>query len=69
VQKGSWLIFYVLLLPLIELHVGIGFYRIGVKWGWISRSTRSHWKRMENRITVAFVIIGLITLFTFYRLR
>ncbi len=69
VQKGSWLTFYLLLLPLIELHVGIGFYRIGVKWGWISRSTRSHWKRMENRITVVFVIIGLITLFTFYRLR
>jgi fumarate reductase subunit C len=68
VQRGSWLTFYLLLLPMIELHVGIGFYRIGVKWGLISRTTRSHWKRIENRITAAFVIIGLITLFTFYRL-
>ena len=33
IQGGFWLVFYIILLPMIELHVGIGFYRMGVKWG------------------------------------
>jgi fumarate reductase subunit C len=36
IQGGFWLMFCLLLLPMVELHVGIGFYRIGVKWGWIT---------------------------------
>ncbi len=66
IQGGWWLLFYMILLPMIELHVGIGFYRIGVKWGWITRSNRKFLKRFENRLTIVFVTIGLITLFTFY---
>lgn len=33
IQGGFWLIFYLILLPMVELHVGVGFYRIAVKWG------------------------------------
>ena len=47
IQGGFWLVFYILLLPMIELHVGISFYRIGVKWGIIKRSNRpfyNDWK-------------------------
>jgi fumarate reductase subunit C len=66
VQTGWWLFFYIILLPMIELHVGIGFYRIGVKWGWITRSNRKGLKRFENKLTLVFVTIGLITLFTLY---
>jgi fumarate reductase subunit C len=66
VQTGWWLLFYVILLPLIELHVGIGFYRIGVKWGWITRSNRTFLKRIENKLTITFVTIGLITLVTLF---
>lgn len=68
IQGGFWLVFYILLLPMIELHVGIGFYRIGVKWGIITRSNRPFYKRFENLLTLFFVIIGAVTLFTFYRL-
>ncbi len=66
IQGGWWLLFYLILLPMVELHVGIGFYRIGVKWGWITRSNRKWFNRFENRLTIGFVTIGLITLFTFY---
>jgi len=27
IQGGFWLVFYLILLPMVELHVGIGFYR------------------------------------------
>lgn len=69
IQGGFWLVFYLILLPLVELHVGIGFYRIGVKWGAITRARRHFFKRFENLLTLIFILIGAITLYTFYTLR
>ena len=66
IQGGWWLLFYVVLLPMIELHVGIGIYRIGVKWGWIKRSNRKALHGFENKLTLTMIGIGLITLFTFF---
>lgn len=67
VQSG-WLGFYLLLLPLAELHVGIGLYRLGVKYGYITRASRALWKRREFVLTAIFVGIGLLTLLRFYLL-
>jgi fumarate reductase subunit C len=66
IQGGWWLLFYIVLLPMIELHVGIGIYRIGVKWGYIKRSNRTALHRFENKLTLTMICIGLLTLFTFY---
>jgi len=68
IQGGFWLVFYLILLPMVELHVGIGFYRIGVKWGLIKRSNRKGLKRFENILTGIFILIGLITLIRFMTL-
>jgi fumarate reductase subunit C len=68
IQGGYWLVFYMILLPMIELHVGIGFYRIGVKWGIITRANRPFYKRFENVLTLIFLLIGAVTLYTFYTL-
>jgi fumarate reductase subunit C len=66
VQGGWWLLFYMVLLPAVELHVGIGLYRIAVKWGFATSRQRTYLKSLENRITVGFIVVGVITLFTFY---
>jgi fumarate reductase subunit C len=66
IQGGWWLLFYFILLPCIELHVGIGAYRIGVKWGWIKRSHREFFHGVENKITLVFITIGVVTLLMFY---
>jgi len=68
VQGGFWLVFYLILLPMVELHVGIGFYRIGVKWGFIKRKQRKGMKKFENILTGIFVLIGLITIIRFLTL-
>jgi fumarate reductase subunit C len=68
IQGGFWLAFYLILLPMVELHVGIGFYRIGVKWGIIRRNRRKGFKRFENILTGVFVLIGLITIVRFLTL-
>ena len=65
VQGGFWAVFYLFLLPLVELHVGIGFYRIAVKWGFVKDSQRKKFKRGENMLTMMFIAIGVITLLRF----
>lgn len=65
IQGGFWFVFYLILLPLAELHVGIGFYRIGVKWGFIKSDDRSKFKKGENILTAIFIAIGFITLLRF----
>jgi fumarate reductase subunit C len=62
VQTGWWLAFYLLLLPLVELHVSIGFYRIGVKWGFLRRDNRATGKKIEYGLLAIFITIGLLTL-------
>jgi fumarate reductase subunit C len=66
IQGGFWLVFYLILLPMVELHVGIGFYRIAVKWGFIRRKKRQGFKRFENILTAFFILIGLIALARFW---
>jgi fumarate reductase subunit C len=66
IQKWPWMLFYLCLLPLVELHVSIGFYRIGVKWGFIRRDNRQKGKRLENILFLVFIGIGLLTLLRFW---
>lgn len=68
IQGGFWLVFYLILLPMVELHVGIGFYRIGVKWGFIKRNRRKGFKKFENILTGIFILIGIITIIRFMTL-
>ena len=69
IQGGFWLVFYLILLPMVELHVGIGFYRIAVKWGFAQRKDRKKFKKFENYLTAIFIAIGLITLLRFLLLK
>lgn len=66
VQSGAWVFFYMALLPLAELHVGIGMYRIAVKWGFVGRAERKGMKRGENLLTLMFLLIGALTLVRFW---
>ena len=63
--QGGWLPFFLVLLPMAELHLGIGFYRLGVKYGFITRASRHVWQRNENVMTGIFIVIGLLTLTRF----
>lgn len=61
VQNG-WLLFYLCLLPMAELHVSIGFYRLGVKYGYITRIRRGRFQSVEYWMAGTFIVIGLLTL-------
>jgi fumarate reductase subunit C len=68
VQGGMWIL-YAILLYAVEVHAGIGLYRVTVKWGLGvripiigSRITRSMAQKMERIVLWFFLIIGFITL-------
>jgi fumarate reductase subunit C len=63
---------YIVLLLAVELHGGIGLYRLAVKWGWPGGSdtdaTRRKLKRLKWGITVVLVALGLATLAAYVRI-
>jgi fumarate reductase subunit C len=65
IQGGWWLVFYLILLPMVEMHVSVGFYRIGVKWGFIKTANRTKSKRLELGVFSIFMVIGIVTLIRF----
>lgn len=66
VWSGRWWPLYLVMLFAVELHGGIGLYRLAVKWGWFERgdanATRAALKKAKWVLTVFFLVLGLATL-------
>lgn len=67
-SSTGWTFFYLILLPMVEMHVSVGFYRIGVKWGLISSGTRPTAKRAELILFAIFMVVGILTIIRFLTL-
>jgi len=63
---------YILLLLAVELHGGIGLYRLAVKWGWLASAdpdaTRKKLKRLKWAITAFFLLLGFATLAAYVKI-
>jgi len=72
VWTGRWWPIYLVMLFCVELHGGIGLYRLAVKWGWFEGSdTRASRRRLRQAKWVAttfFVVLGLLTLAAYLRI-
>lgn len=68
VSGGMWPLYLVLLIS-VELHAGIGLYRLCMKWGWFTgkdaRKSRAALKKFKNRATIFFLSIGILALLVF----
>ena len=66
VWSGGWWPLYLVLLFAVELHGGIGLYRLAVKWGWFAggdvHTTRRRLKLLKWALSVFFIVLGLATL-------
>jgi fumarate reductase subunit C len=65
VTGGMWPLYLVLLFA-VELHGGIGLYRLALKWGWVPahpepRVIRRRLSHIKWAITVFFLLLGLAT--------
>lgn len=72
VWRGSWWPLYLVLLFAVELHGGIGLYRLAVKWGWLQGSDpdagRARLKALKWALTVFFLVLGLATLAAYMKI-
>lgn len=58
----GWVLFYVFFLPCTILHTGIGMYRIGVKYGFISKKARQFWRRVIWILMGCYLVLGCCSL-------
>jgi fumarate reductase subunit C len=63
---------YLVLLFVVELHAGVGLYRLCVKWGWFGvaepNATRRRLKTLKWALTVFFIALGLATLAAYVKI-
>jgi fumarate reductase subunit C len=63
---------YLVLLFAVELHGGIGLYRLAVKWDWFAgadpNATRRRLKTLKWALTVFFIALGLATLAAYIKI-
>lgn len=69
---GGWWPLYLAALFAVELHGGIGLYRLAVKWGWLQggdpQAGRRRLKALKWALTVFFLVLGLATLAAYFKL-
>ena len=72
VWTGHYWPLYILLLLAVELHGGIGLYRLAVKWGWFAgpdpNATRKRLKLLKWALTVFFLVLGFATLAAYIKI-
>ncbi len=72
VWSGNWWPLYLVLLFAVELHGGVGLFRLAVKWGWFDgddpNRTRIFLKRLKWGITIFFLTLGITTLAAYMKL-
>lgn len=72
VFSGRWWPFYLVLLFAVELHAGIGLYRLAVKWGWFAdrhgHMDRTRLRRAKWWLTGFFLLLGLATLAAYMKI-
>ena len=72
VWSGGWWPLYLVLLFVVELHGGIGLYRLAVKWGWLQSADANASRRRlavaKWTLTAFFVVLGLATLAAYMKI-
>jgi fumarate reductase subunit C len=69
---SGWWPLYLVLLFAVELHGGIGLYRLSVKWNWFAgkddAATRRNLKKLKWALSVFFIVLGLATLAAYIKI-
>jgi fumarate reductase subunit C len=72
VWSGRWWPLYLVLLVSVEIHGGIGLYRLALKWGWVNprkgAAGREQLRKIKWVITGFFLALGLLTLAAYMKL-
>jgi fumarate reductase subunit C len=71
VWHGWWPLYLVLLFA-VEIHGGVGLYRLAVKWNWFAgrddNATRRNLKILKWALSAFFIVLGLATLAAYMKI-
>jgi fumarate reductase subunit C len=71
VWNGWWPLYLVLLFA-VEIHGGVGLYRLAVKWNWFAgkddNAMRKNLKKLKWALSVFFIVLGLATLAAYMKI-
>jgi fumarate reductase subunit C len=63
---------YLILLFAVEVHAGVGLYRLALKWGWFAGpqpdSTRRRLRVLKWTLTAVLLLLGVATLAAYVRI-
>lgn len=63
---------YLVMLFVVEIHGGVGLYRVALKWGWFEgkdpAATRRRLRVLKWSLTVFFLVLGLATLAAYMKI-
>ncbi len=65
-EQTGWTPFYFVLLVCVGIHLGIGLFRVGVKYGLITDETRAVWTKRTWYLIGAYVALGILTMIRFH---
>ncbi len=69
---NGWWPLYLVLLFAVEIHGGVGLYRLAVKWNWFEgrddNATRANLKKLKWGLSVFFIVLGLATLAAYLKI-
>lgn len=66
VWSGHYAPLYALLLVVVEVHAGIGLYRLAMKWGLVADRARA--RAAKWLLTAAFLALGFVTLAAYVKI-
>ncbi len=65
-EQTGWTPFYFVLLICVGIHLGIGLFRVGVKYGLITDANRCVWTKRTWYLIGAYVALGCLTMIRFH---
>lgn len=65
-EQSGWSPFYFVLLVCVGIHLGIGLYRVGVKYGYITEANRAVWTKRTWYLITAYIALGILTMIRFH---
>ncbi len=68
VWSGRMWPLYLVLLFVVEVHGGLGLYRLALKWDWPRGVDRTRLRRLKTAFSVFFITLGLVSLGAYVRI-
>ena len=62
---GGMVPFYLVLFAALDLHIAIGLYRVGVKFGILNRENRLKWRKYALYLVIGLALLSLATHYSF----